>query len=109
MSQKDTSTKEKRKADDILSEDFKPPKKKSSQKILEFTKKTNFSSSGEPTIIHKHTSQCPDVGRAIAMLERVTAQQDRAQECIERLLTILSHAAQEESSEERDLTIKSKK
>lgn len=95
----------KRKLDeDKLSEDFKPPKITKKQSTIDFKNKV----SDKPT--PSRTTQClTDVGRAISMLERVIERQDRAQECIDRLTEIFSRAAQDDSSEEREVAMVSKK
>lgn len=95
----------KRKLDeDKLSEDFKPPKITKKQSTIDFKNKVT----DKP--IPSRTTQClTDVGRAINMLERVINRQDHAQECIDRLTEIFLRAAQEDSSEDPEVAIVSKK
>lgn len=87
--------KKRKQEEDKLSEDFKPPKVTKKQSTIDFKNKV----SDKPT--PSRTSQClTDVGRAINLLERVIARQDRAQECIDHLTEIFSRAAQDDSSDE---------
>lgn len=93
---------------DKLSDEFKPPKKKT-QTLIDFKKaRLHEVEQGSAQPNKRHKSSCPE-GDIRDMLERVIVRQDRAQECIERLLVLFLREEPVDLSDDDVPVTKSKK